>query len=174
MSTSAQFSTYGLSFSDLDDQSNVIEKEILSAEDYAKDFILSIIDDSKDDPSMKNVFEPNMCLLYKINKDNSTTLISAAADVYDLLDKKISIKNSYGILLHTCGWAAPLSDQGTVDGPPSQNPQRRRVALICCVTDQGAGSALSFNDNPFDIVTDPGSATGTLAEAIVKFWKNSK
>jgi hypothetical protein len=31
-------------------------------------------------------------------------------------------------------------------------------------------SVLRFADEPDDVVTDPGSATGSLAEAIERFW----
>jgi hypothetical protein len=70
----------------------------------------------------------------------------------------------------TTGWAAPLNADGSVDGPPSQHEQRRRVRLVVVVADNGVASVLRFEDEPDEVVTDPGSATGSLAEAINRFW----
>jgi len=92
----------------------------------------------------------------------------------------------------TCGWAAPIdrSDQchddddddaegdDDVEGddeklPPSQHPQRRRVRLVVVVGDQGVGSVLRFADAPKEIVTDAGSARGSLADAVNNLWFDS-
>jgi hypothetical protein len=70
----------------------------------------------------------------------------------------------------TTGWAAPLAADGTIEGAPSEHAERRRVRLIVVVADNGVASALRFADEPDDVITDPGSATGSLAEAINRFW----
>lgn len=70
----------------------------------------------------------------------------------------------------TTGWAAPLGPDGTVDGAPSEHAARRRVRLVVTVANHGTASVLRFADTPDDIVSDPGSATGSLAEAIDQFW----
>jgi hypothetical protein len=70
----------------------------------------------------------------------------------------------------TTGWAAPLRPDGTIEGAPSEHALRRRVRLVVVVADNGVASALRFADEPDEVVTDPGSATGTLAEAITRFW----
>ncbi|MFN5601298.1 MAG: hypothetical protein ACK48T_04130, partial [Acidimicrobiaceae bacterium] len=70
----------------------------------------------------------------------------------------------------TTGWAAPLGPDGTVDGAPSEHALRRRVRLVVVVADHGVASVLRFADDPDDVVTDPGSATGSLADAITRFW----
>lgn len=44
------------------------------------------------------------------------------------------------------------------------------MRLIVVVADNGVASALRFADEPDDVITDPGSATGSLAEAINRFW----
>ena len=70
----------------------------------------------------------------------------------------------------TIGWGAPLGEDGTTgDTPPSQHPDRCRVALDICATPSGAiASRLSFlsGDKVGDIVDDTGQATGSLAEAV--------
>jgi hypothetical protein len=87
----------------------------------------------------------------------------------------------------TCGWAAPIDrsdkndhhddgDHDDVDDkklPPSQHPQRRRVRLVVVVGDQGVGSVLRFADTPKEIVTDAGSARGSLADAVNNLWFDS-
>jgi hypothetical protein len=70
----------------------------------------------------------------------------------------------------TTGWAAPLGPDGTVDGAPSEHALRRRVRLVVVVADHGVASVLRFADDPDEVVTDPGSATGSLADAITRFW----
>jgi hypothetical protein len=161
MTTTSSFPNYGINFDELE-----TSLETFSAVEHAEKLIRKLISQSN---NLDSFFNPVNCSLYKINKDNTYTIVSTAPDVYDLLDKKISVKDSLGVLIYTTGWAAPLDDDGQVGQPPSQNPLKRRVALITCATKTGSGSALSFQDDP-DIVTDPGTATGSLAQAITKFW----
>ena len=104
--------------------------------------------------------EPNMCFL------------AQHPDVYDLLDSPSSAlaRMFDAAAVVTTGWAAPLAADGTIEGAPSEHAQRRRVRLIVVVADNGVASALRFADEPDDVITDPGSATGSLAEAINRFW----
>jgi hypothetical protein len=44
------------------------------------------------------------------------------------------------------------------------------VRLVVVVADHGVASVLRFADTPDEVVSDPGSATGSLAEAIHHFW----
>jgi hypothetical protein len=44
------------------------------------------------------------------------------------------------------------------------------VRLTVLVANSGVASVLRFADEPEEVVTDPGSATGSLAEAINRFW----
>jgi hypothetical protein len=93
-------------------------------------------------------------------------------DVYELLDAPSSAlaRMFDAATIVTTGWAAPLGPDGTVEGAPSEHAQRRRVRLVVVVADHGVASVLRFADQPDDVVTDPGSATGSLAEAITRFW----
>ena len=104
--------------------------------------------------------EPNMCLL------------AQHPDVYELLDAPSSAlaRMFDAAAIVTTGWAAPLRPDGTIEGAPSEHALRRRVRLVVVVADNGVASALRFADEPDEVVTDPGSATGTLAEAITRFW----
>jgi hypothetical protein len=104
--------------------------------------------------------EPNICFL------------AQHPDVYELLDAPSSAlaRMFDAAAIFTCGWAAPLSPDGTVEGAPSEHEARRRVRLVIVVADHGVASVLRFADAPDDVVTDPGSATGSLAEAVTHFW----
>ena len=93
-------------------------------------------------------------------------------DVYELLQAPGSslARMFHAAAIVTTGWAAPLDTDGRVHGAPSEHSQRRRVRLTVLVANSGIASVLRFADAPDDVVTDPGSATGSLAEAINQFW----
>lgn len=109
----------------------------------------------------------------KKNEDNmSSTLVSHCADVYDLIDEidadKLQTNYNYFSIL-TTGWAAPLGDNGEIQGAPSQHKDRRRVTLVVGIDiDNKAlvGSTLKFDDDD-EMVFDFGDATGSLANAIL-------
>ena len=93
-------------------------------------------------------------------------------DVYELLSTPSSslARMFDAAAIVTTGWAAPLSPDGTVEGAPSEHALRRRVRLVVVVANHGVASVLRFADSPDDIISDPGSATGSLADAITNFW----
>lgn len=108
---------------------------------------------------------PN-AVLYGVTADGSHFELGRAGDVYDLLAVSYNGGGVVALAIHTTGWAAPLNEDGECDGAPSAHPSRRRVALVAVATAQGMASALSFADEPDEIVTDEGQATGMLAEAL--------
>ena len=120
------------------------------------------------------------------------TFLAEHGDVYELIDAPTSaiVRMFDAAVVLTCGWAAPIdrSDQCHDDDddcagdddddanekvPPSQHPQRRRVRLVVVVGDQGVGSVLRFADTPKEVVTDAGSARGSLADAVNNLWFDS-
>jgi hypothetical protein len=112
-------------------------------------------------------------LLYGVTDAGEFQLLSSdIADIYEAIDE-VTIPTymvAFGVV--TTGWAAPLNADGTMEGAPSKHAQRRRVKLVSVINDNGAGSAMSFADEPEDVITDEGSATGSLAEAITEAWEN--
>jgi regulator of RNase E activity RraB len=119
------------------------------------------------------------------------TFLAEHGDVYELIDAPTSaiVRMFDAAVVLTCGWAAPIDRSHGIDGddevddevdedanekvPPSQHPQRRRVRLVVVVGDQGVGSVLRFADTPKEIVTDAGSARGSLADAVTNLWFDS-
>lgn len=101
------------------------------------------------------------------------SFLAEHGDVYELLDSTRSgvarMFDAAAVL--TCGWAAPVDDAED-DLPPSAHPRRRRVRLVVVVGDAGVGSVLRFADTPEEIITDPGNATGSLAEAVEQLWRD--
>ena len=98
--------------------------------------------------------------------------IEQHGDVYDLLDNDHNalVASAYAwTLVVTTGWAAPLNPDGNIDQAPSQHAQRRRVRLSCIANRQSVASVLRFADEPDDVITDEGSASGSLADAIQQF-----
>lgn len=128
--------------------------------------------------AMLDSFELSGARLYGVtvaeptSHDPTLCFLAQHADVYELLDAPASAlaRMFDGAAIVTTGWAAPLGPDGAVDGMPSEHALRRRVRLVVTVADNGVASVLRFADEPNDVVTDPGSATGSLAEAINRFW----
>ncbi len=158
---------YGLTFDKSNEEPNVIM--LLKGEEYSENFIKDYI--SKDTTD----YDLPKAQLWGIKKDSSYYLISQNSDVYDLLEEAriYDVSQCIGILVHTTGWAAPLNQDGEVEGAPSQHALRRRIALASCATYQSVGSAVYFLDTK-ETLTDPGSATGSLAEALVRLWSEIK
>lgn len=123
-------------------------------------------------------FELPGARLYGINMPDAVVenpppcLLGSHPDVYRLLNEPASaLARSFGAAaIVTTGWAAPLDDNGEASCMPSEHAQRRRVRLTVLVSNEGTASVLRFADTPDEVVTDPGSATGSLAEAIARFW----
>ena len=109
--------------------------------------------------------EMSNAVLYGVTKDGSNFELGRAPDIYDLLDEQYPRTGVVGLAIHTTGWAAPLNSDGEAEGAPSKHPERRRVALVSVITAEGMGSALSFADDPDEIITDSNGA-GQLADAL--------
>lgn len=105
-------------------------------------------------------------ILFGVTENGETFELGRHPDVYVLLDREYPNTGLSGIGVQTCGWAAPLNENGEAVGAPSDHPERRRVALVTVVTMDGMASALSFEDDPENPVMDMGEATGSLADAI--------
>jgi len=115
-------------------------------------------------------------VLFGVKADGEFVALDTHPDIYDLLESKHDLtydggRGFIGIAVHTTGWASPVNENGEVEGAPSQHPLRRRVALVACASYDSMGSAMCFADDPDDIVTDDGEATGALADALMTKWK---
>jgi hypothetical protein len=105
---------------------------------------------------------------YNIHPD-----VAQGDDVYDLLDrvdpKELSRFGAVGLV--TCGWAAPLpkdydkEQMDSLDTPPSQHPEKRRVRLFICASRDNMASVIRFQDQD-EVVVDEGEAVGPLANAV--------
>jgi hypothetical protein len=138
-----------------------------SAELLAHDQLQYALDNHSD------CFEKTRAELYGVTEQEQFVKIAWALDVYDLLDCSYNFENYVGISVHTTGWAAPLNEDGDIDSAPSDHPERRRVSLVTTITSEGRGSALAFTDEE-EIITDPGTASGSLADAIGECWLRSR
>ena len=116
-------------------------------------------------------------IAYGITKDTDgvnlvSKLIAESADIYDMIDElhddQSYLTNDY-VTLRTTGWAAPLGDNGEIEGAPSQHPKRRRVCLFVSVdiaNKEVMGSSLKFDDDE-EVIYDFNTATGSLANAMM-------
>jgi hypothetical protein len=138
------------------------------AELFVNDFLSAFIDEQET--------HLNSAHLLTVRENNGEVIVepvASNADVYELIDEVIAetpftVRSSDVVAVLTTGWAAPLNDNGEVEGAPSKHPQRRRVRLMAFVrrSDLRMVSVLRFGDSD-EVVIDEGSATGTLAEALV-------
>ena len=98
------------------------------------------------------------------------TFLAEHGDVYELLEAPTNavVRAFDAAAVLTTGWAAPLGESDGI--PPSEHPERRRVRLVVVVCDEGVASVLRFADEPDEIVTDAGSARGSLADAVAHLW----
>ena len=163
---STQMPDYGINFNSSTSTISFEEAQE-SGETIAQRFLTEQISDSNYN------HELSAAQLWAVRKDGSFHLLSAHPDVYELLEANYNLSNYAGAIIHTTGWAAPLDENGEVNGAPSKHAERRRIALASCVTNNSVGSALSFADEE-EMVMDPGSATGSLAEALLKFWETNR
>lgn len=116
-----------------------------------------------------NTYDLPWASVWVNDTDGGMLCVAKSGDIYDLLDDNNTLKaidgyDTFSIL--TCGWAAPLesTDENT---PPSQHPEKRRVRLLVHATEFGVASVLRFKDDDDEIVTDEGSARGSLADAVM-------
>jgi len=70
----------------------------------------------------------------------------------------------------TCGWAAPINDDGTISARPSRHPNRRRVRAVAVVSDDGIASVVRFEDEPDVARADGGKGTGEVVDALEAMW----
>lgn len=99
-------------------------------------------------------------------------VLATAGDIYEGLASLPSIENiqeyEQGIGILTTGWASPLNSKGEPEGAPSEHPLRQRVRLCACVERDGTmGSAVIFQHEPDEPMTDEGEAHGSLADALL-------
>jgi hypothetical protein len=91
-------------------------------------------------------------------------------DVYEVIQthgRLLSMTGDY-LALHTVGWACPLIDGQEPDVPPSQHPDRVRVALLCLVGRDGVfGSVVRIGDQ--ELMTELDSRGNLRDEALAMF-----
>lgn len=138
-----------------------------SAELLAQEQLQFALDNEED------CFFQSQAELFGITEKEQFVKIASFPDIYTMLDGSYNFEGYIGISVRTTGWASPLNENGEVEGAPSEHPERRRVSLITAVTSEGSGSALAFADED-EVITDPGSASGSLADAIADCWLRSR
>ena len=120
-----------------------------------------------------NCYRKPQAQLFGVRATEQFIKIAEAEDIYDLLKSAYNITEYIGIAIHTTGWASPLPEDGLPDGvAPSEHPDKKRVALVTVITDEGVGSAVGFAESD-EIMSDAGEATGSLAEALGECFRKS-
>lgn len=103
--------------------------------------------------------------LFGVLATGETFEIGHGDDVYDLLSNvEPTPLKVVGLAVTTSGWAAPLNENGEVDGAPSRHPERRRVILVAVVTAGEMMSAMRFAGDD-EVITDT-NGQGSLSDAL--------
>ena len=98
--------------------------------------------------------------------------VATEGDIYELLEgSQVAdvLKTHSCVGLITTGWASPLAEGESETSPevaPSKHPARRRVRLVIVANQEGVESVLRFSDDPTEVITDDGRATGSLSVAL--------
>jgi hypothetical protein len=118
-------------------------------------------------------FSMKQAKAFAVEVGGTIRIIGTHGDVYELLESLSNRKllaTDVAVGVETCGWACPIKEGVDDDEQiaPSQHPDRRRVRLISLVTRKyEMASAMGFADTPDEVITDDGSARGTLAEELM-------
>ena len=127
-----------------------------------------------------NMSEAHLLVVRAENGGVTVEPVSSNRDVYDLIDETIaetpfSVRSSDILAIVTSGWAAPLGDNGEVEGAPSEHAKRRRVRLCAFVrrSDLTMTSIIRFGDTD-EVSIDEGQATGSLADAMLSLGDAGK
>jgi hypothetical protein len=115
-------------------------------------------------------FQSKTAKIY-LDEFDKLKLISENSDIYDLLESdEVATQldeSDLAVLVVTTGWASPRTNDDEDDVRPSEHPKRRRVRLSIYANRLGeVASIIRFEDDPNEITTDEGKATGSLADAI--------
>jgi hypothetical protein len=120
-----------------------------------------------------NCFMKEKHELYGFTKDEQIVKISENEDVYELLSAMYGDVGYVGLSVHTTGWGAPIDDMEKYKDTPSEHPERRRVAIICAITNEGVCAAMAFADEQNKISVDT-EIEGRLADGIRECWADMK
>lgn len=159
---------------DLDVPDSPIDVPVLRAATVAEQHIHQSVDSFElSGARLYGITINDMSLLQEEHFDSlRLSFLGQHPDVYELLEAPSSSLGRMftAAAIVTTGWAAPLNADGTIEGAPSSHALRRRVRLVVVVCDAGVASVIRFEDSPDDVITDSGTATGSLAEAVHHFW----
>jgi hypothetical protein len=113
-------------------------------------------------------FNQSQARLFGLTAEDLVLGCESHGDVYDLLcsyeSTKLAQESDY-LVLSTCGWAKPISDDEEDDEiAPSQHPARRRVFLLIGFDSKENWSIVRFADETENVVSESGR--GALAEAV--------
>ena len=113
-------------------------------------------------------FNQSQAILFGLTAEDLVMGCESHGDVYDLLSTyestKLAQESDY-LILSTCGWAKPISDDEEDDEiAPSQHPARRRVLVVLGFDSKGNWSIARFADSNENVVSE--SVRGALADAV--------
>ena len=116
-------------------------------------------------------YNANGATLFCVDPEGEIHTLTNHPDVYETLElattTNVPVPDIRYLGILTTGWAAPLDPDGTVDGAPSEHPERVRCMLLSVVDHNlDISSILSFENRPGELLTDPGEAVGSLADAM--------
>ena len=106
-------------------------------------------------------------LLYGCDNDGAY-LLGSAENPYELLEMIDRPDSLNAVALVITGFASPINDENI---PPSKHPERIRVRIVNCKSDEGFTTIMRRANTP-DEVEDMGSeGVGALREALSDWWE---
>lgn len=152
-------------------------KNTMSTETEMKNIMtLSITNDLSSLDKSSKLFKLDKAEFWVIDADMRYTLVGTSGDVYEGLEQIIIPRDTFGMMVKTCGWAAPLAEDGSTSGRPSEHKARRRVRLHYLVTDNGTAQALVFKERTRKLTIDSLTVSvdegqGSLRDGIECAWR---
>jgi hypothetical protein len=116
-----------------------------------------------------DIYDANCSIVWAFDENGMMRELLRESDVYEALFKvrhKTFEPDELGIVVTTCGWAAPIEE----DTVPSEHPKRQRCFMATAVSRAfEQANTIRMKDNPDASFEDmDGSGTGPFADAVTQ------
>lgn len=118
----------------------------------------------------KRAFHLGRSRLYGVDANRTIEIIGEYEDPYDLLVLHNRPVNAVAAVLVVTGWAAPISEDGSLTCRPSQHSAKVRIRITVAVSDDGIASLMRRADAPNEVTYTDERGIGMLPDALECWW----